>query len=84
MRDLYRRWYGEAADRPVDTSEDSFGSAWQLMGEPSSVVEQIAAYHEELPFDELVMLVHLAGTPVEASTRALRLFAERVRPRFAS
>lgn len=84
VRDLYRKWYGEAADRPVDASGDSFSTAWQLMGEPASVVEQIAAYREELPFDELVMLVHLAGTPIDASTRALRLFAERVRPRFAS
>lgn len=83
VRDRYRAWYREAADRPIDTSDSSFTTAWELMGEPSAVVEQIERYHEEVPFDELVMLVHLAGMPTDMSARSLGLFAERVRPRLA-
>ena len=82
VRDTYRRWYAAAADRPVDTSDESFSITWQLVGDGESVIDQIHAYHDELPFEQLIMLVHLAGMHPEASLESLTLFSRKVLPRF--
>jgi alkanesulfonate monooxygenase SsuD/methylene tetrahydromethanopterin reductase-like flavin-dependent oxidoreductase (luciferase family) len=80
--DTYRRWYAAAADRPVDTSEESFSTVWQLVGDAESVIDQVHAYHDELPFEQLIMLVHLAGMHPETSLESLSLFSRKVLPRF--
>jgi alkanesulfonate monooxygenase SsuD/methylene tetrahydromethanopterin reductase-like flavin-dependent oxidoreductase (luciferase family) len=82
VRDTYRRWYAAAADRPPDTSEESFSTTWQLVGDAESVINQIHAYHDELPFEQLIMLVHLAGMDPEKSFESLSLLSSKVLPRF--
>jgi alkanesulfonate monooxygenase SsuD/methylene tetrahydromethanopterin reductase-like flavin-dependent oxidoreductase (luciferase family) len=82
VRNTYRRWYAAAADRAVDTSDESFSATWLLVGDAESVTDQIEAYHDEVPFEQLIMLVHLAGMDPATSNEALRLFSAKVLPRF--
>lgn len=57
------------------------GAAW--VGEPDAVADAIAAYHERVGgFEVGSMQVNFNTIPVEAAERSVRLFAERVMPRF--
>lgn len=87
MQTNYRQWYGEAADLPVDTADVRVSDRyplpldWYIIGDPSFVAEQIAAYREEVPFDHLVMVMHFPGMDTRTSGRSIRDFAEKVMPR---
>jgi alkanesulfonate monooxygenase SsuD/methylene tetrahydromethanopterin reductase-like flavin-dependent oxidoreductase (luciferase family) len=83
-----RSWYGEAADLPSDAAEGAHAARyplpldWHIVGDPSFVADQIAAYQAEVPIDELVMLTHFPGISFDASHKALQRFAKEVMPRF--
>jgi alkanesulfonate monooxygenase SsuD/methylene tetrahydromethanopterin reductase-like flavin-dependent oxidoreductase (luciferase family) len=88
MQTSYRQWYGEAADLPVDTSDAQPADGyplpldWYWIGDPSFIADQLQAAHSEVPFDQLVMVLHLPGVDVTESNAAIRRFAAHVLPRF--
>jgi len=58
------------------------GAAW--VGSPEEIAEQIAAYDEMMGGFEIASLqVNFNTIPLEAAQRSMRLFSEKVMPRFA-
>jgi probable F420-dependent oxidoreductase len=88
MQSSYRQWYGEAADLPVDSVDTQPANGyplpldWYWIGDPSFIVDQLHAAHNELPFDQMIMVLHLAGVDVAQSNASIRRFATHVLPRF--
>jgi alkanesulfonate monooxygenase SsuD/methylene tetrahydromethanopterin reductase-like flavin-dependent oxidoreductase (luciferase family) len=88
MQTSYRKWYGEAGDLPVDTTEPRPANGyplpldWYWIGDPGFIAEQIAAAHAEVPFDQLIMVMHFPGIDVEQSRASITHFATDVLPRF--
>jgi alkanesulfonate monooxygenase SsuD/methylene tetrahydromethanopterin reductase-like flavin-dependent oxidoreductase (luciferase family) len=88
MQTSYRRWYGEAADLPVDTAEPRAANGyplpldWYWIGDPEFIVEQIEAAREDVPFDHLIMVMHMPGMEWAQSGASIARFATDVLPRF--
>jgi alkanesulfonate monooxygenase SsuD/methylene tetrahydromethanopterin reductase-like flavin-dependent oxidoreductase (luciferase family) len=88
MQTSYRSWYGEAADLPVDTIEPMPANSyplpldWYWIGDPGFIAEQLARSHDEVPFDQLIMVMHLPGMDIERSQASITRFATDVLPRF--
>mgnify|MGYP003346974728 FL=1 len=58
------------------------GAAW--VGSPEEISEQVAAYDEMVGGFEIASLqVNFNTIPLDAALRSMRLFAEKVIPRFA-
>ena len=58
------------------------GAAW--VGSPERIVDQIHAYRETVGFDVASMQVNFGHIPFDAAERSMRLFGEKVIPRFAA
>jgi alkanesulfonate monooxygenase SsuD/methylene tetrahydromethanopterin reductase-like flavin-dependent oxidoreductase (luciferase family) len=88
MQTSYRQWYGEAADLPVDTAEPQAANGyplpldWYWIGDPAFIAEQLEISREEVPFDQLIMVMHFPGMDVAESSASIRRFASSVLPRF--
>jgi probable F420-dependent oxidoreductase len=88
MQTSYRQWYGEAADLPVDTLDPQPANGyplpldWYWIGDSSFIIDQLHAAHNEVPFDQMIVVQHLAGVDVAQSNASIRRFAAHVLPRF--
>jgi alkanesulfonate monooxygenase SsuD/methylene tetrahydromethanopterin reductase-like flavin-dependent oxidoreductase (luciferase family) len=88
MQTSYRQWYGQAADLPVDTvaatpaNEYPLPLDWYWIGEPGFITDQLLAAHAEVPFDQLIMVLHFAGADLSQSQSSISRFARHVLPRF--
>jgi hypothetical protein len=88
MQTSYREWYGEAGDLPVDTTEPQPANGyplpldWYWIGDSGFIAEQVEASHEEVPFDQLIMVMHFPGMDAEQSHASITRFATDVLARF--
>jgi alkanesulfonate monooxygenase SsuD/methylene tetrahydromethanopterin reductase-like flavin-dependent oxidoreductase (luciferase family) len=53
-------------------------------GSPDEVVEGLARYAEETGYDQVMLLMALAGLPAADTLRSMELFAAHVMPQLAS
>lgn len=54
-----------------------------IMGDPNTVIEEIARYERELGITELILRVHFPDMPQRKVLRAIELLADKVLPYFA-
>ena len=76
----YAKMYAALEKESFETQVTS-GAAW--VGAPERVVEQIEAYRAVVDFEAASMQVNFGHVPFDAAERSMRLFGEKVIPRFA-
>lgn len=76
----YAKMYAALEKESFETQVAS-GAAW--VGTPERVAEQIEAYRAVVGFETASMQVNFGHVPFDAAERSMRLFGEKVIPRFA-
>ena len=90
---IYKEYYlwGHMQDEegnPVDPKKVSYEQFLQLLrkrfiiGGPDTCIAQIEKYRKEVEVDHLIFRIHFPGLRHEKALGAIRLFAEKVLPRF--
>src|SRR3989442_8316365 len=90
---IYKEYYlwGHMQDEegsPVDPKKVSYEQFLQLLrkrfiiGGPDTCIAQIEKYRKEVGVDHLIFRIHFPGLRHEKALGAIRLFAEKVLPRF--
>lgn len=78
----YDPWLAEVK-APGDLTLERLSHDRFILGTPKDCIEQIRRWHEELGIDDFVLVLrHGVGPPHERVMEAIRLFGEKVIPRF--
>jgi probable F420-dependent oxidoreductase len=82
----YREWFaaGGGTEAATLSDPDDLPRERYIVGTPDDVIAAIERLHARHRFDRLFFWARPPGLPLEASTRSLELFAERVMPHFAA
>jgi alkanesulfonate monooxygenase SsuD/methylene tetrahydromethanopterin reductase-like flavin-dependent oxidoreductase (luciferase family) len=80
----YAAWFRDAGqpifgDPPVDVA-DLVSRGLYFVGTPQQVADRIRSAYERAPFDRYVYWAIWPGVPVDAASRSVQLFAEKVIP----
>ena len=76
----YDKMYQALLKESFETQVES-GAAW--VGTPEQVVDQIHAYRDKVEFEVASMQVNFGHLPADAAEGSMRLFGEKVLPRFS-
>jgi alkanesulfonate monooxygenase SsuD/methylene tetrahydromethanopterin reductase-like flavin-dependent oxidoreductase (luciferase family) len=84
QQNQYVSWFNETSDRPFGsgllTSARTVHGPAALVGTPDQVLDQILAYHREVPFTHLSFFSYLPGMRYDDALASLKLFAKEVMP----
>lgn len=85
QQNQYQQWFKEVRDRSSDdfalaSSLDDLRDGSFLVGRPNDVVEQVRAFHRQVPFTHLSVWCLLPGLRLEHALGSLELLANEVIP----
>lgn len=80
--DTYQNWGGGHAMGEADDAFDEFVEGRFVIGSPSTVIEGLEHYRDELDADHIVMRHQWPGMPAADAEASLELFADEIKPAF--